>query len=411
VWTVSASLPSQSRTGAFKVYLSEATSSSATGGSVRLTWAESGGSRRTNPSATVNNSGVTDAYLGEVLTGSSWTGWIETTGTVSFKDLVLVPADSVVEITGPAAGKQLNGAVTLRDSLSVLISRELNAKSFDLGSGSWSTVASGWTVSSSGATRTPVSMSTPVIATAGTGNPIDLDLRWQSETLRPSNGVSLGTGGLLTGAVARYVDSNNFAWAGWINDGTGLHFNARPYLQKRVGGTYKTLWAGEVVPSALSGFTADWNIQMTADGRWYIEVAFGGASQYASGQDADLASGATLGNVSSAKVGLIDQYSLSTPTMERKLRDFRVSSLVGVTPPPIPAGDTLTLSGPKMVNTSGAEYPYIGSSGIQIRPGANNNLTVMTRRSSGLLTSGNGTTDPLDIDIDGYPRFLSVPNA
>jgi hypothetical protein len=64
-----------------------------------------------------------------------------------------------------------------------------------------------------------------------------------------------------------------------------------------------------------------------------------------------------------------------------------------------------------MVNTSGAEYPYIGSSGIQIRPGANNNLTVMTRRSSGLLTSGNGTTDPLDIDIDGYPRFLSVPNA
>lgn len=410
-WTVAASLPSQTRTGNFKVYLSEATSSSASGGSVRLTWAESGGSRRTNPSAGVTNAGVTDAYLGEIVAGNAWGGWIEVTGTVSFKDLVLVPSDSVVEITGPATGKQLNGAVTVADTLAS-VSASINARTLTTGSGSWSYGGTGWSVDPDGALRTAVSNATPVIALAGTTNPIELDLRWTSATTRTSF-ATLGTGGLVTGAIARYVDSNNFVWAGFVNDGTGVHNNARPYIQKRIGGTYQTLWAGEVIPSALGGLPFDWRIQITADGRWYIEVGFAGgpATQFAAGQDADLTSGGTLGNTSNARVGLIDQYVPATPFMTRYLRNFRVSSLVGVTPPPIPAGDTLTLSGPKMVNASGAEYPYIGSSGIRIRPGVNNNLTVMARRSAGLLSAGNGVTDALDIDIDGYPRFLSVPNA
>lgn len=411
-WVGSASLPRQTRRGSFRVYLAEARSN--TTGSVRLVSAEAGGSKRTGPAAVLSSTSATDAYVGEVSADADWDGWIETTGSVLYNAVILIPTDSYFDVVGASVGRQINGAVSLADTLAST-STELNGRSVTTGSGTWSTGATSWPVSTANGARRTATSAVAVVATAGSANFIDLDLRWSSRTFRPLDGVSLGTGGLLTGAVARYVDSTNYIWIGWINEGTGYHSDARPLMGRRAGSSFITLWSGEISPLALVGIDFNWIFQVTADGRWYIKIEqLGGNSsneQTASGQDAHFVQGETLGNPSSAKVGLIDQYVLTTPAMTRDLYKFRASPLVGVTPPPVASGATLTLSGPKMTNADGVEYPYVGSSGIEIRPGVNNNLTVATRRSSGYLIPGSSNTDPLDLDIDGYPRFISVPHT
>ena len=415
-WVVAASLPRQTRTGTFRAYLAEATAGSGATGQVRLVTAEAGGSKRRGPTVSLAGSSRVDAYLGEIVVNSSWDGWIETDGTVSYNALTLIPTDSYVEVQGAANGEQMTGAATVVDTLAST-STELHNRSLTKPSGqSWSaTGVTGWPVSlANGARRTAVSMAAPVIAQAGTTDFIDLDLRWSSRTTRAFDGsTGLGTLGLQTGAVARYANSTNYVWIGFVNEGTGYHLNARPGVFRRLGTDFQTVWQGDIVPLALAGFNYSWVFQVTSDGRWYVELQteYGETLQSGVGQDAALVQGETLGNASAAKVGLIDTYLLSTPAMTRDLYNFRASPLVGVTPPPIPSGATLTLSGPKMTNSDGAEYPYIGSSGIEVRPGVDNNLTVATRRSSGYLLSGSATTDPLDLDIDGYPRFISVPHT
>ena len=413
-WVGSVSLPRQTRRGSFRVYLAEARSNST--GTVRLVHAEAGGSKRTATPVALSSTSAIDAYLGEVSTDADWDAWIETTGSVIYNGIILIPTDSFFDVVGASGGRQINGAISAADTLAST-SSELNGRSLTTGSGTWSTGATSWPVSTAnGARRTAVTMLDVVTATAGSGNYLELDLRWSSRTARATDGTSLGTGGLLTGAIARYVDTSNYIWAGWINSGSGNHFGARPFIGRRVGSLMINIWGGEVVPFALLGIDYEWNLQVTADGRWYLAVNQAGGNaatdQFASGQDASFVQGETLGNPSSAKVGLIDQYALYTnPTITRDLYNFRVSPLVGVTPPPIASGATLTLSGPKMTNADGVEYPYVGSSGIKIRPGVNNNLTLATRRSSGYLNVGSATTDATDIDVDGYPRFISVPHT
>ena len=298
---------------------------------------------------------------------------------------------------------------TLIDNLNTT-SANIGGRSLPTGTGTWTYGGTGWPVSAAdNARRTAVSTVTPAIATAGSVNFIELDLRWTTRTTRASGGTFLDNS-VVTGAVARHSDDSNFLWAGFMP--YGGFFDGRPYVIKRVAGNYLTLWQGETVPFAMLGLDFDWNLQLTADGRWYVSVTRqNDTSLTAYGQDADLVSGGALGDASDAKVGLIDQYILATPAVTRDLLNFKVSNLVGVTPAPVTSGGTLTLAGPKMVNEDAAEYPYIGSSGIKIRPGVNNNLTVLTRRSSGYFPTGLGTTDPLDLDVDGYPRFVSVPHT
>jgi hypothetical protein len=122
-----------------------------------------------------------------------------------------------------------------------------------------------------------------------------------------------------------------------------------------------------------------------------------------------LSAGGTLGNAAAAKAGLFD-FTTTTPSSTRHWKDFSIRNLAGVTPPPLPASQTVRLQGPKLTTTDNTEYPYIGSSGVTLRPGVNNNLTVMAQLSAGLHSTPENTP-ALDIDIDGYPRFLSVPHA
>lgn len=424
-WVVSASLPRQTRTGSFRVYLAEANSNST--GSARLVSAEVGGSKKTGPIATVDNAGRVDAYLGEVVADSSWDGWIETTGSVKYSSVILIPTDSFVEVVGAQAGRQMVGTVTIADSLATT-STELNGRTVTTGSGTWTGPSSGWPVSATNwARRTATFMFAPVTARiTGTGtNYIGLDLKFRTRTSRSVDAVTLTQTTPVTGAIARYVDDNTYLFVGWrgIASSVAGASNARPVVAKLTGAgsSWVYLWQGEEQPSAFNAVLGnigsfDWNLQVLDDGRWWVNVKgldglVTGYYQEGYGQDADLVSGATLGNTSNAKVGLYDWWQASTPALTRDITALSVSALVGVTPPPIPSGATLTLAGPKMTNADGAEYPYIGSSGIKIRPGVNNNLTVAARRSSGYLASGAASTDPLDLDIDGYPRFISVPHT
>lgn len=414
-YVVAASIPQQTRKGTFRLYLSQVTST--TTGSVRFIAAESGAGRRVGPAATIDNAGTYEVDLGEVSMGSTWDGWIETTGTVSFTTLILVPTDSFIQATGAAPGQQMTGAVTLADTLTDTFT-DISGRSLTTGGGTWSKATTGtatgnWSGTATGARRTTTNQLGVMIAVAHTTDILDVDVRWTSRTTRSFDTATLTTG-LLTGAVARYVGSTSYLFAGWTSAaaGTGDHANARPTVIKSVSGTSKTLWTGDIVSGALFGNAYDWNLQATADGRWYVEVSTGGAlMQSASGQDVDLIQGGALGDTAECRTGLLDAFALSTPSMTRDITNFRASPLAGVTQPPIPSGATVTLAGPKMLTANNAELPYLGSSGIQLRPGSANNLTLFARRSSGLATSTTNKSDALDVDIDGWPRFLSVPHS
>lgn len=416
-WITAASIPQQTRIGTFRAYLLAARATASTGASVRFVTAEVGGSKKTGPTTQLTNAGLFDPYLGEVTADSGWNGWIEVFGDISFAALLLVPTDSFVEVASAAPGRQMTSTATIADTLASS-STNIAGRTLTIGTGTWSTASIGttsgdWPVSVIGARRQTTNQTGTRIAIAGTGNRLDVDLRWRSSTILGST-ETLGTDGLLTGAVARYVGTNDHLQIGWINEGTGNHLGARPYIIRRLSGSEATIWKGEKQPSALDGRVYYWSFQVTADGRWSIEIKQGEAViQTASGQDSSLAEGQTLGNASNSKVGLIDRYTRSTPSITRDLAEFSASPLVGVTPAPIPVGGALTLAGPKMTNDNGAEYPYNGSSGIKIEPGVNNNLTVMARASSSVYPANDINqvfTTPLDLDIDGYPRFISVPH-
>ena len=424
-WVVSASIPRQTRTGSFRAYLVEARSNST--GSVRLTTAEAGGSKRTGPTVAVSSTGYLDAYLGEVVVDSSWDGWIETTGSVLYASLVLIPTDSFVEVLGPLSGPQMVGSVAVADTLSTT-SSELLSRSVTTGSGTWS-APSGWPVSSTNwARRTASSMASPAIAyITGTGSDfINVALKFQTRTNRAFDTTTIDTTNVNTGAVLRYnTTSGNYLVAGWrsVASTAWAEPTARPIVAKVISGTFYYLWVGDPVSRAYDiqvnpGSAEDfqWEMQVTDGGFWSLRLTGLGNTNLnriweANGQDTDLTAGGVLGNTSNAKIGLYDFWPEPTPTLTRDIKNFQASNFVGVTPPPIQSGGTLTLSGPKMTNADGAEYPYLGSSGVKIRPGVNNNLTVMTRPSVGLLTSATSTTPPLDLDIEGYPRFISVPHT
>jgi hypothetical protein len=407
-WIVAASIPRQTRRGSFRVYLAEARSQTVDGGSIRFVTAEAGGSRRTGPSFAVSASGRSDAYLGEVIVDADWDGWIETNGSVVFTSLILIPTDSFIEIVGASTGKQLVGAVSIADTL-LTTSASINNRSFTTGSGTWSNSSGSWPVSSTNwARRTATSMTAPVFAVAGSGNYLEVDLQFRTRRTGSGIGFTGGTSGPIgSGAILRYNESaGNYlaAVAGTIGDYS---------LVKCSSSVFTTLWSSESSGILTTGTSYDWRVQTTADGRWYIRIENVDGSSLeveAAGQDADLASGGSLGNASASRVGLYDFYD-GSPAVSRDLSNFRVSSLVGVTPAVLPSGATLTLAGSRLLNGDNSDYPYIGSSGIKIRPGTDNNLTVMARRSSGYLSSSGASSDPLDLDIDGYPRFISVPHG
>lgn len=410
-WQTLASIPQQTRTGSFRVLLSDVISAANKTGSARLVVAEVGGSRRVGPTVTLNDSGRYELDLGEVSVGAAWNGWLETKGSVQITGgITLIPTDSYVEATGAAAGKQLVGAVTIADSLQTT-STSINGRTFTTGSGSWSNTSGSWPVSSTGwARRTAVSMTSSAVALAHTTNFLNLDLRFRTRT------TGLGTvtlGSVNTGAVLRYKDADTYVVAGWQAVADAIGVAARPVIIKRTGSGSLTqfIWTGETETIAYGNDPFDWQVQTTADGRWYLSVeSESRGRQEAFGQDADLISGGAVGDSAASRVGLWDFHSGSGAST-RDISNFQASALAGVTTPPIPSGATLTLAGPKMLSANNADLPYIGSSGIQLKPGAANNVTVFARRVNGIASSTTTKSDALDVDIDGWPRFLSVPHS
>jgi hypothetical protein len=407
-WVVSASLPRQTRKGSFRVYLAEARSEAATGGSVRLVTSEAGGSRRTGSSVELSRAGRVDAYLGEVIVDTDWDGWIETTGSVAYTSVILIPTDSYVEVFGASTGRQLVGSTLIADTLQTT-STTIGGRNFTTGTGSWSHSSGSWPVSATNwARRTATGMSVPEFAVAGSGNYIEVDIQFRTRRTGAGIGFSGGAFGPVGSGVALRYDPSGYTFLAAVAGTIGDY-----RFVKYAGGAAVSLWSSSSAGVLSAGTTYEWRVQVTADGRWYIRIKnVDGVSLYleATGQDADLVSGGALGNTSAARVALYDFYD-GSPAVSRDISNFQISSLAAVTPAPLPSGATLTLSGPRLLNGDNSDYPYVGSSGIEIRPGVDNNLTVMTRRSSGFTTSGAASTDPLDLDIDGYPRFISVPHT
>jgi hypothetical protein len=444
-WVVAAQLARQTRTGSFRVYLHDATSAST--GSVRLIVAPAGSSRRTGTPATVSAGTTTDLDLGEVSADSSWDAWIETIGSVKFAAVILVPTDSFVEVTGAAPGRQLVGKTSVSDTLKAVAS-DIDNRSLTAGehSGSWDTASAEsshitgsnlWPlvnngVSQYGARRTMASMTVPAFAIAGTRDYLDVDVQ---VTMKAGKGGSTDIPASTTpfmGVVLRYIDTSNYLVAGFAYD-TGAWYTT-PGLWKVVSGTFTRIWTGErrlfgggTVSGGgdiYFGGSATWRIQTTADGRYFAELATEVGegnifsdyrlitySESTAGQDADLASGGALGNAAEARVGLFDYNPASTPTVTREWREFSVFSLAAVTPAPIPADGELALAGPKLLTEPGAEHPYTGSSGVALRQGVDNNLTMFVRRGSTVAGVGAASTEPLGVNVSGWPRYLSVPHG
>ncbi len=409
-WTVLAQLPRQFRTGSFRVYAHRIyNTSSTTGSTIRLAWRGVGSSIRRGPVVDIQPAS-SDLYLGEISTETAWEGWLETRGPVEVYDLILVPVDSYLEASGPQSSVQMVGITAALDALQTT-STHIDARTLTTG-GSWSTVNSSsptWPVSAANwARRTATSMGSPAFAQAGTTNHMEVQLQ---ATVRFSAGISQG-GALLVaqGIYARYVDSSNYLAFG-MRGGGFLSLASNPALVMVIAGTATVLWNGLQTGNSITSSELKLKLQLTSDGRWYVNFSGGdkNAVQTAFGQNGVLSSGGTLGNTGAAKAGLFDNHT-TAGAATRDWKDFSIRNLMGVTPPPLPSAQTIRLQGPKLTTTDGTEYPYIGSSGITLRPEANNNLTVMAQRVAGLHGSS-ADTAALDIDIDGYPRFLSVPHT
>jgi hypothetical protein len=415
-WTVLAQIPRQFRNGSYRVYAENAYPTTGPGGAqVRIAWRGVGSSiRRGLPAVTVQSAG-SDLFLGEISTETAWDAWIETRGPVGIFGLILVPTDSYLEATGPLAAVQMVGTTAALDALQST-SADIEGRTMTTG-GTWTTPGSPvWPVSAANwARRTATGMGSPAFAQAGTGNHMEVQVQAsiaQNITPdRPDGGALL----VAHGVYARYVDGSNYLVLGVQRATTGTYpnYSVIPRLVAVVSGTPYILWEnGKTLPSPISGVDSmTLVLQLTQDGRWTVTVldGFGRASATGFGQRGVLASGGTLGNTGAAKAGLFDHHSTGTTT-NRDWKDFSISNLAGVTPSPLPSGQTVRLQGPKLTTTDGTEYPYIGSSGVTLRPGVNNNLTVMAQRVAG-LHGASANTAALDIDIDGYPRFLSVPHS
>ncbi|HTU15632.1 MAG TPA: hypothetical protein VMF31_10565 [Solirubrobacterales bacterium] len=414
-WSVVGQVPRESRLGTFRFYLMTAFGS----GQARLCWAEAGGSRRSLPAVDVGGAGVADILLGSVSAKAPWDAWIETKGDVRFFSRTIIPNDCLIEATGPMAGRQLAGAGLLTDDLAT-VSTHIGSRTGWTAAGSHNASPS-WPVSvANGATRTVVSMTAPAFAYATGINALEADLRFRTKTIPGGSFSVFDFSKPFQGGFVRWKNTTNFLVAGWALNGT---FSGKPGLWACIGGVYYLLWMGPATDVMNPWFTLfggyyEWRIQTTLDGRWYVSVEARSTvtagvfwSATASGAHGALIQGEDLGDPANARVGLYDNYSYATPGLERRSFGVQASSLAGVTPPPIPTDGTLTLDGPTMLTSGGAEYLYAGSSGLTIAPGVDNNLTLFARRSAGRhKDSSTGNTDPLDIDIEGHPRYLTVPH-
>jgi hypothetical protein len=414
-WSVLAQIPRQFRTGSFRVYAHRAYPTTGPGGAqVCLAWRGVGSSiRRGLPAVTVQSSS-SDLFLGEVSTETAWDAWVETRGPVGITDLILVPTDSYLEATGPLAAVQMVGTTTALDALQST-SADIEARAMTTG-GSWTTPGTPvWPVSTADwANRNVGSMVSPVFAQAGTGNHIEVQVQATIACTASVNNTPTNSSApfIAQGIYARYVDSSNYLAFGYR--GTSIVTDqADWHLIAVISGTAYSLasFTGSYAPSkSVSTSIVAIGLQLTADGRWQCSIAAPGSGvvKTGQGQAGVLSTGSILGNAGAAKAGLYDFTTNSSNT--RHWKDFSIRNLVGVTPPPLPASQTVRLQGPKLTTTDNTEYPHIGSSGVTLRPGVNNNLTVMAQLSAGLHTTPENTP-ALDIDIDGYPRFLSVPHA
>lgn len=410
-WAAIAKLPTQTRRGNFKLILADFSGY----GQVRLSWAEAGGSRKRSSAIPTPYGVKGDRVVSlDINANADWDVWVEAVGLASIYSVLIVPTDSYLEVVSAGVSQQLAGELKVADALTNTAGT-IHGTALDTGAGTWDTGATTWAETTLGATRTSVSMGVPLQAKAGTTTLTEVEMKG---TLRATCG---GGGGLLAGTAPiagicpRFDTANDYLVAGLCpsgDGGSGVSYNAYPSLWLRDSGTWKLIWGGSKYPNALAPSLFpqfEFVVQIASDGRWFLTSRCTNWPQY---YPLQTAFGSMAELIGGAKITSLHDFAPTAPAVTRVIHSVSARSLAGVTPPPIPSGQTLTWHGPKLLTQDGSAYPYIGASGLNIQQGVNNNLTVIARRGGdAYLTSAARNTDPLDIDIEGYPRYLSVPHG
>lgn len=418
-------VPSQTAAGKFRVYALACRA--VPGTKLRFSYATKNGSRRRLDAVDIGtgaNSGgyYQDFFLGEINVDQAWDSWLETNGLAGVVwGLVFLPVDSFLEVVGPASGENLAGQSNSFDEFTTgTTSTHISGRTLNGGGGTWSTsgtnVASPtWPVSALlGGTvyadRQNVSAAAPGFARAGTGSIIDGSFKTRISML-PLAVLNDGTTfPILGGLFARWANITNFIAAAFVR---ASDTTVKPCLALCIGGTYYALWTGA---SILYNATVDIELQLTTDGRWWVRydelnpttMAIT-ASQQANGSHAALRSGAALGGATAGH-GLFD-WKPGSNGHARLWHFYRQRALMGVTPLPLLSNKNIAWNDAVlMVDNNAAEYPYAGASGVELRPGVINTLNLMVRRNAGLNDSPGWVNDTsTNIKVEGYPRFLTVP--
>lgn len=388
--------PQQTSRGNFRLWLTGLSGV----GKVRVVWAKSGGARQYSDEITVFSSSLTDQPILDVSTDTDWDIWIEAIGVVSIRSVLVIPSDSVIDVTAAGAGEQLTGPVGAKDAL-LNTASTIHGTALDTGAGNWSvTGAATWAETSNGATRTATGQASPITAVAGSATFGAVEV---SALIALIGSQSADTSKPIIGVIPKRTDDNNYLIAGLACSGP---FQYVPGLWLRSGGTFYTLWLGETINGYLGSVAGTVTCQVTTDGRWWVKFEPSGTTYPATGQEAAGQFGEMI--VSTTATGIHDWGQGSTPGA-RFLSGFRANSLVAVTPPPLASGEAMRLIGPRLLTPGGADYPYVGDSGLRLTPGANNNLTILTRRGMSYLTATARNTDALTLLIEGRARYIRVP--
>jgi hypothetical protein len=411
-------VPSQGHNGRFRVK-GRFTSAGTSRPTVRLAWQIGTGQLQANRWREFQPSGIRDVDLGiiDVPAGQTWSGRVDVydqasgAGTVSFDYLMLIPTDggyAKARTTQAATG---GSALLAYDAFNgVTQNSVLSGRTVPLG-GTWSGQGAGandFTAQvGTGAVMFGTDLTSYARSTQGSrwallgGSYSDVTVSGYVKTTEYIKDVSQ-----RYGFVARYVDANNFLWAGIVSD----PYAARFVLAQVVAGTQTVL---------AVGFGDAWSNQAW----WQIGIAAyssGGALArlYINGAlSVDLTASSTAlatgGALATGRVGIFDDGSTQpNDTIIRYYDHFQAAT---VTPEVVLTDATRSVqfgsSDTILIASSGAQIgrpPSASGARLTLQPGSNR-VAVAARRQDSDTGADDGVTDATTLQVAFTPRYLLAP--
>lgn len=366
-------------------------------GTLRFRWGVSGQALALNLERSSDNSLFRDLDLGPVdLTrnsGGTWTGMLETKGSIGLSGVFLVPMSPWVKAETSYANSAL-GALTVDGTVSG--TGELNGHALVLPVGTWSCTAGQWSrVTGPYIQRTAVS--SVQRALAGSGSYTALSATVMAHCV----GSPRSPGASYIGLMVRYVDADNYvalrSYQGWSQ-------TADVWLVVRLGGTESLIANIASFSTELWTGWLTFRLGISVSGSWEATVNGRGTN----GFHPALVTGGTL---ASGKVGLEDSES-EGQALTRQFAAFKVTAGQGTVTPVLPAKKALRLQPSGMATVDGTDLYRVSHRGgvMMPPPDSTSRLLVASRRFSGMaITEAEGKTDSQQVTVNARKRWLSVP--